>query len=262
MSPTLEAPGRTPRKPALDRNTAKRLMTTEYQRVLDQLGSLSREQWRADTCNLGWDVRELAAHMLGMVAMASSLREQMRQTRAAKKRGGEFIDALTAVQVDAYDGWSPEQIVAEYERLAPKAVRFRTRMPGLMRTRPMPSPQPINPPQEYETWTFGYLVDVILTRDQWMHRTDIAAATGHEMTLTREHDGAIVDDVAHEWAQRHGRPVRLALTGTLERLQVFGPTAHASPDDHPSYTLDAVEFCRMLSGRGSGHGLLQTRVPF
>ena len=29
-----------------------------------------------------------------------------------------------------------------------------------------------------EPWTFGFLFDVILTRDPWLHRTDIAAATG------------------------------------------------------------------------------------
>ena len=29
-----------------------------------------------------------------------------------------------------------------------------------------------------EPWTLGYLIDVILTRDPWMHRMDIAAATG------------------------------------------------------------------------------------
>ena len=136
-----------PRRPALDRATVKQLMATEYQRVVEQLQSLSADEWQADTCNTGWDVRALAAHMLGMVAMAASVPEQLRQMRAAKKRGGEFIDALTALQVEKYDGWAPEQIVAEYARLAPKAVKGRSRMPGLLRGRAMPDPQPINPPQ-------------------------------------------------------------------------------------------------------------------
>jgi uncharacterized protein (TIGR03083 family) len=256
MTAVMTAPaGVTPRRPALDRETAKLLMTTEYRRVIDQLRTLDDDDWRVETCNTGWDVRALAAHMLGMVAMAASMPEQLRQTRAAKKRGGEFIDALTALQVEKYDGWSPPQIVAESARLAPKAVKGRMRMPGLLRGRTMPDAQPIDPPHVYERWTFGYLVDVILTRDPWMHRTDIAAATGREMALTVEHDGVLVDDVVRDWAGRHGEPCTLALTGPIGREYVFGGGG-------PSYTLDAVEFCRILSGRGTGDGLLQTRVPF
>ncbi len=252
---TTAPAGTTPRRPALDKDTAKRLMATEYQRVVEQLRTLTDDEWRTDTCNTGWNVRALAAHMLGMVAMAASVPEQLRQTRGARKRGGEFIDALTAVQVEKYDGWLPTQIVAEVERIAPKAVKGRSRMPGLLRGRAMPQAQPVNPPEEYERWTFAYLVDVILTRDPWMHRTDIAAATGREMTLTAAHDGVIVDNVVHEWADRHGQPCRLNLTGPIGREYVFGTGG-------PSYALDAVEFCRVVSGRGAGDGLLRTRVPF
>jgi uncharacterized protein (TIGR03083 family) len=271
MSTIVTTSARPARMPAFDRDVVRRLMTTEYQRVVEQLRSLSADEWHADTCNTGWDVRALAAHMLGMVAMAASVREQMRQMRAAHRRGGEFIDALTALQVDKYHGWSPEQLVAEYQRLAPKAVKGRTRMPRLVRDRTMPDPQPVNPPHEYERWTFAYAVDVILTRDPWMHRTDIAAATGRQMTLTKDHDAVIVDDVVREWAHRHAQPCTLTLTGPIGQVYVCGPggTIKPSPSPHaassavgPSYTCDAVEFCRVLSGRGFGDGLLRTRVPF
>jgi uncharacterized protein (TIGR03083 family) len=255
MTTATSAPVRAPRKPAIDRDTAKKLMTIEYQRVVEQLRSLSPAEWRVETCNTGWDVQALASHLLGMVAMAASVREQMRQMRTAKKRGGEFIDAMTGLQVEMYADWSPDRIVAEYARLAPKAVKGRLRMPGLLRTRTMADQQPINPPNEYEQWTFGYLVDVILTRDPWMHRTDIAAATGRDLQLTAEHDGVIIDDVAREWAGRHQQPCTLTLTGAVGRSYDFGTGG-------PSYTLDAVEFCRIVSGRGEGEGLLQTRVPF
>jgi uncharacterized protein (TIGR03083 family) len=229
-------------------------MATEYQRVVDQLASLSPDQWRLPTCNTGWDVRSLAAHMLGMVAMAASVPEQLRQTRAARKRGGEFIDALTAIQVDKYAGCSPQRIVDEYARLAPKAVKGRSRTPGVLRRRAMPEKFEVNPPVR-EAWTFGYLLDVILTRDPWMHRSDIALATGAELTLTDDHDGVIVDDVVREWAERHRQPCTLTLTGGLTRSYTFG-------DGGPPYTIDAVEFCRVLSGRGEGEGLLTCAVPF
>jgi uncharacterized protein (TIGR03083 family) len=244
-----------PRRPAIDKPSAKRLMTVEYQRVVELLRTLSATEWRMDTCNSGWDVLALAKHMTGMVAMAASVREQLSQMRAAKKRGGEFIDALTALQVEKYDGWRPEQVVEEYARLAPRAVKGRARVPGLLRGRVMPDQQPINPPLEYEPWTFAYLVDVILTRDPWMHRSDIAVAIGREMTLTADHDGAIVSDVVREWAQRHGQSVTLTLTGPAGGEFVTGAQG-------PSYTYEAVEFCRIISGRGTGGGLMRTRVPF
>jgi uncharacterized protein (TIGR03083 family) len=247
--------GTAPRRPAIDRPTAKRLMTTEYQRVVDQFGSLSDDEWRAPTCNSGWDVRALAAHMTGMVAFAATVPEQLRQMFAARKRGGVFIDALTAVQVEKYDGWSPQQIVEEFARLAPKAIKGRTRMPSLLRGRPMPEKQPVEGPDRYEAWTFAYLVDVILTRDPWLHRSDIALATGREQVLTEDHDGVIVDDAVREWAARHGQPCTLTLTGPLQRSYTFGTGG-------PSYSLDAIEFCRILSGRGAGEGLLKQPVPF
>jgi uncharacterized protein (TIGR03083 family) len=254
---TTAATASTPRTAAIDRVTAKRLMTTEYNRVVQLLKTLDDADWQLPTCNSDWDVRDLVAHMTGMVAMAASVPEQLRQVRAAKKRrtSGDFIDALTAVQVEKYRGWTAAQLVAECERLAPKAVKGRTKMPGLLRRRPMSIEQPVEPGRVYERWTNGYLVDVILTRDPWMHRSDIAAATGKEQELTPEHDGAIVRDVVAEWSRRHGRPCTLTLTGPAGGQWEFGSGG-------PSYELDAVEFCRILSGRGAGEGLLATRVPF
>jgi hypothetical protein len=108
---------------------------------------------------------------------------------------------------------------------------------------------------EEEAWTIGYLVDTILTRDPWMHRMDIARATGRPPLLTAEHDGRIVEDVVEEWAERHGQPFRLRLGGPAGGAWSIG-------DDGPTIELDAVDFCRILSGRDSGNGLLTTEVPF
>ena len=105
-----------------------------------------------------------------------------------------------------------------------------------------------------EWWTFGYLFDTILTRDPFMHRVDIARATGVPMTATAEHEGVIVDDVVREWAQRHGRPYTLELTGPAGGRWQEGDGEHI--------TMDALEFCRALSGRGPTPGLLAQQVPF
>jgi hypothetical protein len=57
-----------------------------------------------------------------------------------------------------------------------------------------------------ETWSIGFLIDVILTRDPWMHRLDLARAIGQTAVLTADHDGVIVADIAAEWAPP-ARPV-------------------------------------------------------
>jgi hypothetical protein len=101
----------------------------------------------------------------------------------------------------------------------------------------------------------GFLFDVVLTRDTWMHRMDITRATGREPELDSDHDGVLVDDVVREWAQRHGQPYRLTLTGPAGGTWFSGSGG-------PDLKLDAVEFCRVLSGRGSGEGLLAEQVPF
>lgn len=88
-----------------------------------------------------------------------------------------------------------------------------------------------------------------------MHRVDVSRATGRPLDLTTEHDGRIVADVVAEWARRHGRPFSLMLLGPA------GGTFRAG-EGGEELGLDAVDFCRTLSGRGTGAGLRAQPVPF
>jgi uncharacterized protein (TIGR03083 family) len=245
------------RKPQIDRDVAMRLAATEYDRVLSVLRALPADAWSRPTDSGDWDVQALTAHLLGMAEMAASVREQLRQTRKAKKAGGSFLDALTALQVSERRHLSPAQLIEGYARTGPRAAKGRRRVPGLLRRRPMPDPQPVGgkPDSPYEAWTLGYLIDVVLTRDPWLHRSELVAAGGLPMELTADHDGAIVADVVSEWAERHGQAVTLHLTGPAGgRWELNG--------GGELLELDAVEFCRILSGRGEATGLLATEVPF
>ena len=246
-------PVREPRTAALPRATAMRLAATEYRRFADLLRRLPDPDWGKPTECPGWDVRAIAAHALGMVEMAASMRENNRQVRLARERGGNFLDALTALQVDERAGMTPSQITEQYAARSPKAARARRFTPGLIRRRPIPIPQHVG--DHAESWTIGYLIDIILTRDPWMHRIDITRATGAAHDLTANHDGVLVADVVAEWAARHGRPYTLRLTGPAG-----GQWSHGSGG--PDIEMDAVEFCRILSGRGAGDGLLAHEVPF
>jgi uncharacterized protein (TIGR03083 family) len=242
-----------PRTPVLPQDMAMRLAATEYRRFLDLLRALRPEDWSQPTDCPGWDVRAMAAHTLGMVEMAASIRENRRQTRLAHERGGVFLDALTALQVDERVDMTPAQIVDRFAARAPKAARARRRMPELVRRRTMPVTQQVG--DHEETWTFGYLVDVILTRDPWMHRADIVRATGANHVLTADHDGVLVADIVAEWAARHGQPYTLRLAGQAGGIWRSGAVG-------PYIELDAVDFCRLVSGRGTATGLVTTQVPF
>jgi uncharacterized protein (TIGR03083 family) len=252
---TMTAPGKPgkPRTAALPREVAMRLAATEYQRFLELLRALGPDDWAKPTECPGWDVRAMASHALGMVEMAASIRESNRQLKLARRRGGAFIDALTALQVNERAGMTPAQITARFAARAPEAARARRRAPGFIRRRTIPVPQQVGGREE--AWTTGYLLDVILTRDPWMHRADIARATRGPHVLTAEHDGVLVGDVAAEWAARHSQPYTLHLTGPAGG-------SWASGEDGPLIETDAVEFCRVLSGRGHATGLLATEVPF
>lgn len=251
---TMTTPtGHTPRRPLLPRPTAMVLAAGEYQRVIDLLRALRPDDWGTVTECPGWDVRAMAAHLLGMAELAASIREQLRQVKAAEKRGGAFLDALTALQVDERTHMTPEQIVSRYTDVAPKAARGRRWTPSLIRRRTLAQRQLVA--GQNESWTIGYLIDVILTRDPWMHRIDIARATGAANVLTAEHDGPIVDDLVSDWAQRHGKPFTLQLTGPAGGTWTVGVGG-------PQLELDVVQFGRSISGRQRGEGLLATEVAF
>jgi uncharacterized protein (TIGR03083 family) len=233
-----------------------RLAATEYQRCTEVLDRLSDDQWFVQTECPKWDVRQMAAHMEGMVEMAASIREGRRQQRTAMRGGGFDIDLLTALQVDERAEWSGRRIAERFATRAGKAGRGRRMTPGLIRRRSMGAAQEINGVPD--DWSIGYLTDVILTRDPWMHRSDITQVTGAEMVITADHDGVLVADVVAEWAQRHGRPYRLRLTGPAGGEWSAGTGGEV-------IELDAIEFCRLVSGRGDQNmrvGLLATDVPF
>jgi hypothetical protein len=183
---------------------------------------------------------------------------QMRVAKARQQPGQAAIDAQTALQVEERQHLGPEELRAELHRAGPRAARARRRMPGSIRRRHLPEKQIINGVSE--TWSLGCVTDVILTRDAWMHRLDLARATGRDPVLTVDHDGVIVADIVAEWARRHGQSYRLKLTGPAGGSWSSGVGGEET-------VMDAADFCRITSGRpgpdgGQPWGLLATQVPF
>jgi uncharacterized protein (TIGR03083 family) len=248
------------RRPTLDRPASAGLAREELSRFIRTLDGLSAADGARPTCCVPWDVRAMASHVLGMTQMFSSYARMARQhlpAARAVKAGAVYIDALTAHQVAGRTGLDLPTIRQQLAAAAPRNVRWRRRSPGLLRNQQMSDGQPVNgaPDAAVEPWTFGYLFDTILTRDTWMHRGDIAAATGGDLELSADHDGVIVAEVVAEWATRHDQPYGLTLTGPAGGSWSRGQGGE-------SLELDAVEFCRVLSGRGPATGLLAVGVPF
>lgn len=223
----------------------------EYRRLDTLLRSLSDEDWSRQTDCTEWDVRAMVAHLVGAAASNASVREMLRQARAARRvdRDGDLVDKVNDVQVRERADRTPEQLVADLADLAPRAVRGRRRVPRPLRAVPLPFGPPLG------TRPLGYLTGCIYTRDAWMHRVDISRVTGRELVLTADHDGRIVADVVAEWADRHGAPYRLRLTGPAGGTWERGTGGE-------TLELDAVEMMRVVSGRAPGSGLLATTVPF
>lgn len=244
----------------IDRRERRDLARTAYQRFAAAAGSIDAQQWGLPTDCEAWTVRALAGHVVGAMRAAASVREnvsQMREIRRRVRRGeGPMVDVMTQVEIDRTAALSPTELVEECRSLVEPATtgRFRTPAPARRLVRFDVKMGSID-----ERWRLGYLLDVILTRDAWLHRIDLCRAVGVEPELTADHDGRIVADVVEEWARRHGRPYRLTLTG---------PAGGTYESDRPvsegteEMELDAVAFCRILSGRAPGEGLLGQAVPF
>lgn len=247
--------------PGIERPTSMRLAETEYRRVADAVDALRPDDWARPTDCTAWDVRQLVAHVAGMAKFASSPLEMARQLRAtgARQQAGQAsIDAQTAVQVEQREHLGPDELLAELRSVGPRGARGRRRFPGFVRRLRLPEPQAVNGAPE--NWSIGYLIDVILTRDPWMHRLDLARAAGQALVLTADHDGVIINDVVNEWARRHGQPYQLELTGPAGGSWGTGSGGE-------QVVMDAADFCRVISGRpGPDHGqlstLLATQVPF
>jgi uncharacterized protein (TIGR03083 family) len=236
----------------IDRDEMVGLASTEYDRLLALLRDLTPVEWAARTVCDAWDVRQMVAHLLGAAEGNASIPENLRQLvrGALRVRGTDrlHVDGINDVQVADRDHLTPSQLVDRLAAVAPKAIRGRYRTPRTLRRLRFDDPS--------GPFTLGHLVDVIYTRDAWLHRIDICAATGRTPVLDADHDGRIVADVVREWAANHGEPFALELTGPA------GGRYHQHDPSAPALRLDTVTFCETVSGRREGDGLLAVPVLF
>jgi uncharacterized protein (TIGR03083 family) len=247
---------------AVDVSTIPRIMHAEAMRIADvenlrvaaMLRNLEAVDWAKPTDCPRWDVRALAAHMVGAAAGQASPREFLRQVRAGRpvvvEIGAQYWwDGMNEIQVRERSDRTIEQLVAEWVYIAPRALKVRRKLP-----RPIAKLPLLKLPSPIGRQCVGYLFDVGFTRDAWMHRIDLAEATGKPFNADAGHDGRIVADLVAEWATTHGLPFVLELTGPAGGLYTQGTSG-----EH--VTIDAIEFARTLAERAHGDGVLSHPLP-
>jgi uncharacterized protein (TIGR03083 family) len=230
------------------------LAETEYKRFSDMLHQLQPGDWSKQTVCTDWNVKQLVAHVLGFADSNASFLVFLSGMRRGKKRAAEkgydhFVHGMNEVQVEEREHLTPAELVRRWSEMWPKALKGRKRFPPFMR----PIPLEFGPPIGKKPMG-SYLMDVVFTRDTWMHRIDVCRAVGLDAVLTPDHDGRLIEDMVAEWARVHGIAFTLHLEGPA------GGT-FASGSDGKELTIDAVEWIWTVSGRGTGTGLLGKELP-
>ena len=226
---------------------ARGIVQSELAAAIALLRTLQPDDWRRSTACPGWTVHDVVAHMIGQAEELARPDRLIHRVRDARRRpGAGILDAHNDRQVRDRSATPDGQLAADLERWTTKAVRAARLIPGPVRRRTRLSlvfPEAKGLPED----TFDYLLRVLMARDPWMHRLDIAAATGRTPTLDR-HDALIVEQVVHDiglaWT---GPPVGLDLSGPAGGRWILG----ARRPPVAAVRGDAVEYMRYVSGRAS-----------
>ncbi len=210
--------------PPVTHAEAGKLSRTEFERVLAVLELLEGDDWQQQTYCTEWKVREMVAHLAGSMTGSTSLSEFLRQNvrHPYVKEAENSVDGTNRLQIEERANKTTAEIIDEFRQNGPVAIRNRQKLPWLVRQIPIPG-----------VGNFGYLMDIIYPRDEWMHRYDICAATGKKMVITPEHDGRLLDLVLLDIAKKlkkqlAGRTIVLQINGALNGTYQFGH--NAEPD--------------------------------
>lgn len=218
----------------------------EISAFLEQVQALPPPELATPTDCAGWTVRDIVAHVTGSADEAVHPAVQARHMLVAKTRLRKLplVDALSTQQLADRSQQSDAEVIAELAALAPRVPAARRRVPAVVRRLRLPDPAALPGDR------LGYLLDVIYTRDVWMHRIDISRATRRALPTSGLESvvvGQVVRDLQRGWS---GPPFRLVLTG-----HVAGEWPVGGPDIGPPITVDGVALCRLLSGRSDETGL-------
>jgi uncharacterized protein (TIGR03083 family) len=224
------------------RQQALATLTAELDTFQQLVASLHDDDWPKPTASHGWSVKDLVAHVAGQFEEQARFGTFRRRLREGKRRYPDRIalDAHNQYQIDELSGLSTGELKAHLAEHVPPALKAIRRAPWFVRR--MPStlffPEPPLPDRR-----MSYLFDVLTSRDTWMHRLEIADATGRPFTVDG-HDLDVVDRVMEDLAQAWTGPgLKIELTGAIKGIWSLGTDPEAT-------SADGLTLMRHLSGRG------------
>lgn len=208
---------------------------------------------RPTHCSL-WSVRDVVAHQASHAQSGSGIRGFFAQldprlTRAYRRTGMSMLDALNQAQVDRRKDQPFDAVVTELKHGAEASIEARVRLHWLTRL----LRAPVHP---VGLMPLSTLLTEIFPRDMWIHRLDIADATGRPFRLDAEHNDAIIagivrDAAKHASKRLPGTAVELRLRGPRERTWSFGT------GERMSFAMDVADFARLASERATPEQVLQ-----
>jgi hypothetical protein len=190
-------------------------------------------------------VHDVVAHVIGQCEEQSRPWLMISRIRRARKRYPALatLDGHNQSQVDDRRDLPHERLVDELARESVRGLRALRRLPAPLRrmriSRVFPEDASALPEDSLD-----YLVRVLAARDLWMHRVEIADATGGTLQVgdtDREVVAQVIHDLATQWT---GPAVLLDLAGPAGGRWTLGSGT-------PTATLgaDAIVYMRHLSGR-------------
>lgn len=221
------------------------LALEEWKRLLDFADRFDADDWDKPTMCTAWTVRDMLAHQAGAYAAYASFAEFRRQYLNLPSKNRLPEDVINEIQIADRKHKTNTELLAEIREKGPRTIHNRHRVPFFVRAISLPRP-------DGTTLSLAHMLDVIYARDTWMHRIDLARATGRAMKLTREHDGRMVElvmrDVNHLLAPKLGSDaLDVELTGTAGGAWRIGKAT----DARATIRMDAVEFNIYASGRST-----------
>jgi uncharacterized protein (TIGR03083 family) len=243
MNLTATASAHDVARPPIDE--ALDVVESELAALLALLRELDAADWQRPTACTGWTVHDVVAHVIGQLESGPRPIRMTRRLLQARRHGRVgVLNRQNSIQVRDRATMPEHQLVDELGHWGGKGVRAARRMPAWLRRRLRIS---LLFPEEAKLLpenSFDYMLGVLTARDTWMHRLDIAAATGRTPTVD-QHDAHVVEQVVRDLADFwSGPPVVLDLSGPAGGRWIIGsgkPVAAVKDD--------ALTFMRQLSGR-------------
>ncbi|HEX3196666.1 MAG TPA: maleylpyruvate isomerase N-terminal domain-containing protein [Propionibacteriaceae bacterium] len=222
----------------------------ENRRLGALLVDIKPDQWSLPTDCTRWDVRAIVVHLIATAEAQASAIEFVPQavvgSRLTKQIGGIYpVDGLNEAGLRARRHLKPDELPKLWSSVAANSLRARRRMPKPIRALPLLRLAP-------KYWKpLGYLYDIGFTVTCGCTESTSAAPSGAPSTPQPTTMGRIVADIIAEWATTHKDPFTLKLTGPAGGTYSRDPVPTAD-----RLEIDAIDCCRILSGRGTPVGVL------